>query len=160
MIWTLPRGLAFGRSGGVGVDGSLTGLFLTFHCVPGLCLGREEDGARNCLFLTRSESLVRRWILTCQCVPDATIPPANCRTHVTVVVRTRPVEGNGDPQPAPREPTSTVISAGTGDGICGSMMCLSGRDGRSRPAPPRPDLCRYMLHGNRRSLDSSIQQVP
>ena len=43
MIWTLLRDLAFGRSGGVGIDGSLTGLFLIFHCFLGYSSGGEED---------------------------------------------------------------------------------------------------------------------
>lgn len=45
MISTLiSRGLAFGRLGRVGVDGSLTGgaFFFSFHCPPELALGCEE----------------------------------------------------------------------------------------------------------------------
>jgi hypothetical protein len=44
MTWTLPQGLALGRSGGVGVDGSLTGrFFFTFFIV---CMGMAR-GAKK-----------------------------------------------------------------------------------------------------------------
>jgi len=42
MIWTLPRGLALGRSGGVGVDGSLTGLFTFFIVCMGMARGTKK----------------------------------------------------------------------------------------------------------------------
>lgn len=50
MISTLiSRGLAFGRSGRVGADGSLTGgvFFFSFHCPPELVSGREEKFSRS-----------------------------------------------------------------------------------------------------------------
>lgn len=45
MICTLPRGLAFGRSGRVGIDGSLTGgaFSLFFIVLLGFGSGREEE---------------------------------------------------------------------------------------------------------------------
>jgi len=44
MIWTLLLGLAFGRFGGVGVDGSLTG---GFYKLFSLCSWAEACDARK-----------------------------------------------------------------------------------------------------------------
>lgn len=46
MICTpISRGLAFGRLSGVGIDGSLTGLFTHFHCARGRASRHEEEFA-------------------------------------------------------------------------------------------------------------------